>query len=131
MSDLQIHRYTKAKECLTVALEPDEAWKMRLSFEAGEVTLEELAAEVLRMMLTMESDDLDQVDGDRTESVEITYVPKSGDPQMATWDSLGEYECDDDERECDSCGVITDAGAWPDWVNGSCESCDPDILNQN
>ena len=39
-------------------------------------------------------------------------------------------KCDDDERECDSCGVITDAGAWPDWVNGSCESCDPDILNK-
>lgn len=39
-------------------------------------------------------------------------------------------KCDDDERECDSCGVITDAGEWPDWVNGSCESCDPDILNK-
>jgi hypothetical protein len=36
---------------------------------------------------------------------------------------------DDDERECDSCGVITDAGEWPDWINGSCESCDPDILD--
>lgn len=40
-------------------------------------------------------------------------------------------KCDDDERECDWCGVITDAGAWPDWVNGLCESCDPDILDQN
>lgn len=63
------------------------------------------------MMLTMESDDLDQVDGDRTESVEITYVPKSGDLQMATWDSLGEYECadcgarpvDSEDDLCDSC----------------------------
>lgn len=36
---------------------------------------------------------------------------------------------DVDERECDSCGCITDAGAWPDWVNGSCESCDPEILD--
>ena len=32
-------------------------------------------------------------------------------------------------RECDDCGRTTDAGAWPDWVNGSCEDCDPDILN--
>lgn len=32
------------------------------------------------------------------------------------------------ERQCDSCGLVTDAGAYPDWVNGECETCDPDIL---
>lgn len=32
-------------------------------------------------------------------------------------------------RECDTCGMLTDAGAWPDWVNGSCEQCDPAILD--
>lgn len=32
------------------------------------------------------------------------------------------------ERLCDTCGRITDAGAWPDWIHGSCEDCDPDIL---
>jgi len=32
------------------------------------------------------------------------------------------------ERQCDSCGLITDAGDYPDWVNGECEQCDPDVL---
>lgn len=31
-------------------------------------------------------------------------------------------------RSCDTCGRQTDAGEWPDWVNGSCEDCDPLIL---
>lgn len=35
---------------------------------------------------------------------------------------------EDDLRECDQCGRITDAGEWPDWINGKCEECDPDIL---
>lgn len=34
----------------------------------------------------------------------------------------------DNMRSCDSCGRETDAGEWPDWVNGMCEDCDPDIL---
>lgn len=34
-----------------------------------------------------------------------------------------------DIRECDTCGRQTDAGEWPDWVNGSCEFCDPWILD--
>ena len=33
-----------------------------------------------------------------------------------------------DVRSCDSCGRETDAGEWPDWVNGICEDCDPEIL---
>lgn len=35
----------------------------------------------------------------------------------------------DDLRECDECGLITDAGEWPDWINGKCQTCDPDILD--
>lgn len=31
-------------------------------------------------------------------------------------------------RSCDVCGRETDAGQWPDWPNGICEDCDPDIL---
>lgn len=31
-------------------------------------------------------------------------------------------------RCCDSCGRETDAGEWPDWPDGICEDCDPDIL---
>lgn len=31
-------------------------------------------------------------------------------------------------RSCDECGRWTDAGAYPDWVNGVCEECDPSIL---
>lgn len=31
-------------------------------------------------------------------------------------------------RECDTCGRTEDAGSWPDWINGSCENCDPWIL---
>jgi NMD protein affecting ribosome stability and mRNA decay len=31
-------------------------------------------------------------------------------------------------RSCDECGRETDAGEWPDWVNGICEDCDPTIL---
>lgn len=34
----------------------------------------------------------------------------------------------DNMRSCDSCGRETDAGEWPDWPNGICEDCDPDIL---
>jgi hypothetical protein len=33
-----------------------------------------------------------------------------------------------DLRSCDTCGRETDAGEWPDWINGSCEDCDPTIL---
>lgn len=33
----------------------------------------------------------------------------------------------DDLRECDECGRVTEAGEFPDWVNGKCEDCDPDI----
>ena len=33
-----------------------------------------------------------------------------------------------DMRSCDECGRETDAGEWPDWVNGICENCDPSIL---
>lgn len=33
-----------------------------------------------------------------------------------------------DVRSCDDCGRETDAGEWPDWINGSCEDCDPTIL---
>jgi hypothetical protein len=36
---------------------------------------------------------------------------------------------DEDERECDRCGRITDAGVFPDWINGVCEDCDPSILD--
>lgn len=32
-------------------------------------------------------------------------------------------------RSCDECGRETDAGEWPDWVNGVCEDCDPSILD--
>ena len=31
-------------------------------------------------------------------------------------------------RDCDECGRVTDAGEYPDWVNGVCEECDPSIL---
>lgn len=34
----------------------------------------------------------------------------------------------DDFRSCDVCGRETDAGEWPDWPNGVCEDCDPEIL---
>lgn len=34
----------------------------------------------------------------------------------------------DDLRECDECGRVTDAGEFPDWINGVCEHCDPTIL---
>lgn len=33
----------------------------------------------------------------------------------------------DGTRECDECGRVTDAGEFPDWVNGVCEDCDPTI----
>lgn len=33
------------------------------------------------------------------------------------------------ERQCDTCGLITDAGDFPDWINGECETCDPEILH--
>lgn len=33
----------------------------------------------------------------------------------------------DGTRKCDECGRVTDAGEFPDWVNGKCEDCDPDI----
>lgn len=39
-------------------------------------------------------------------------------------------ELEDGERECDECGRITDAGDWPDWINGVCEDCDPTILDE-
>lgn len=32
-------------------------------------------------------------------------------------------------RTCDECGRETDAGEWPDWVNGVCEECDPEIID--
>lgn len=32
-------------------------------------------------------------------------------------------------RECDECGLRTDAGEYPDWINGVCEHCDPSILD--
>lgn len=40
-----------------------------------------------------------------------------------------EIDLPDGLRSCDSCGLVTDAGEWPDWVNGFCEFCDPDILD--
>ena len=33
-----------------------------------------------------------------------------------------------DMRSCDECCRETDAGEWPDWPNGICEECDPDLL---
>jgi len=33
-------------------------------------------------------------------------------------------------RSCDECGRETDAGEWPDWVNGVCEECDPEIMDK-
>lgn len=36
---------------------------------------------------------------------------------------------DNDVRECDTCGRKTDAGEYPDWINGECEDCDPTILD--
>lgn len=44
-------------------------------------------------------------------------------------DDYDEDDYYDDERECDKCGRITDAGEYPDWINGVCEYCDPSILN--
>jgi hypothetical protein len=39
---------------------------------------------------------------------------------------------EDDEfdglRTCDTCDRVTDAGEFPDWINGRCELCDPEIL---
>ena len=32
-----------------------------------------------------------------------------------------------DVRTCDGCDLHEDAGGFPDWVNGSCPSCDPDL----
>jgi hypothetical protein len=34
-----------------------------------------------------------------------------------------------DLRCCDNCGRVEDAGDYPDWINGACEECDPEILN--
>lgn len=31
-------------------------------------------------------------------------------------------------RECDECGRVTDAGEYPDWPDGVCETCDPGVL---
>ena len=31
-------------------------------------------------------------------------------------------------RTCDVCSRETDAGEWPNWPEGICEDCDPDIL---
>lgn len=30
-------------------------------------------------------------------------------------------------RSCDKCGRWTDAGEYPDWIDGVCEECDPEI----
>lgn len=45
-------------------------------------------------------------------------------------DNLHCLECWDwlELRECDECSRVTDAGEFPDWINGKCEFCDPDIL---
>lgn len=32
-------------------------------------------------------------------------------------------------RNCDKCGRVTDAGEFPDWVDGTCELCDPEVLD--
>lgn len=32
-------------------------------------------------------------------------------------------------RSCDECGRMTDAGEFPDWVDGVCETCDPSVLD--
>lgn len=37
---------------------------------------------------------------------------------------------DTDIRTCDECGRETNAGEWPDWVNGVCELCDPSVLDE-
>jgi hypothetical protein len=37
-------------------------------------------------------------------------------------------EIEEGLRSCDTCSRQTDAGEWPDWKNGSCEDCDPEIL---
>lgn len=48
---------------------------------------------------------------------------------MNNIDSFYEDGLGEDERECDECGRITDAGDYPDWINGVCEHCDPSILD--
>jgi hypothetical protein len=30
-------------------------------------------------------------------------------------------------RTCDGCERTEDAGGFPDWINGSCPDCDPDL----
>lgn len=42
-------------------------------------------------------------------------------------EKYGDDEVPEGLRECDRCGRRTDAGAFPDWVDGVCEVCDPDI----
>ena len=53
----------------------------------------------------------------------LYYAPGTFHP----WTLSGEMA--EGWRECDDCGRTTEAGAWPDWINGSCEDCDPDILD--
>lgn len=38
------------------------------------------------------------------------------------------HEEANDIRTCDECGRITDAGEYPDWIDGKCEDCDPSVL---
>lgn len=33
-------------------------------------------------------------------------------------------------RSCDICGRVTDAGDYPDWVDGVCEICDPAVYDR-
>ena len=60
----------------------DEAWRYELAIEAGEMTVDEVAAELLARQLIVEMGDDDMADADRTESVEVLHHHGRGAPAI-------------------------------------------------
>lgn len=76
---IEILRYTE-DATYPYAIAADDAWRYELAIEAGETTIDQVAAELLALQLRLEAADPFQADDDRTDSVEVIHYTGRGAP---------------------------------------------------
>lgn len=77
---IEIIRYTADNTGYPYPIAAGDAWRYELAIEAGEQTIDQVAAELLAQQLRIEATDVEQADDDRTESVEVIHHTGHGAP---------------------------------------------------
>lgn len=77
---IEIIRYTADNTGHPYVIAETDAWRYELAIEAGEQTIDQVAAELLAQQLKIEAADAEQIDDDRTESVEVIHHTGHGAP---------------------------------------------------